>query len=315
MTDERNIAFVFPGQGSQAVGMGQALCDEFAEAGAVFEEAEDALKLGLRELCFHGPEADLNRTEYAQPAILAVSVAALRVLERRCGLKPAWVAGHSLGEYSALVCAGAFTLADAVTVVRRRGRLMQEAVPQGEGSMAAILGLDAAAVRDVCEAAADGEVVAPANLNGGGQVVVSGTRGAVRRASQLARDRGARRVVELAVSAPFHCALMRPAAEGLRAVLEDVAVRPLSVGVITNAEAALNSDADRVKALLVEQVVAPVRWEESVEALKELGCRCAVELGPGKVLSGLIRRIDRQVRNLNLEQPGDLDGLLAELGS
>ena len=315
MTDESNIAFVFPGQGSQAVGMGQALCDEFAEAGAVFEEAEDALKLGLRELCFHGPEADLNRTEYTQPAILAVSVAALRVLERRCGLKPAWVAGHSLGEYSALVCAGAFTLADAVTVVRQRGRLMQEAVPQGEGSMAAILGLDAAAVRDVCEAAADGEVVAPANLNGGGQVVVSGTRGAVRRASQLARDRGARRVVELAVSAPFHCALMRPAAEGLRAVLEDVAVRPLSVGVITNAEAALNSDADRVKALLVEQVVAPVRWEESVEALKELGCRCAVELGPGKVLSGLIRRIDRQVRNLNLERPGDLDGLLAELGS
>ena len=315
MTDERNIAFVFPGQGSQAVGMGKALCDEFAEAGAVFEEAEDALKLDLRELCFHGPEADLNRTEYTQPAILAVSMAALRVLERRCGLKPAWVAGHSLGEYSALVCAGAFTLADAVTVVRQRGRLMQEAVPQGEGSMAAILGLDAAAVRDVCEAAADGEVVAPANLNGGGQVVVSGTRGAVRRASQLARDRGARRVVELAVSAPFHCALMRPAAEGLRAVLEDVAVRPLSVGVITNAEAALNSDADRVKALLVEQVVAPVRWEESVEALKELGCRCAVELGPGKVLSGLIRRIDRQVRNLNLEQPGDLDGLLAELGS
>ena len=315
MTDERNIAFVFPGQGSQAVGMGKALCDEFAEARAVFEEAEDALKLGLRELCFHGPEADLNRTEYTQPAILAVSMAALRVLERRCGLKPAWVAGHSLGEYSALVCAGAFTLADAVTVVRQRGRLMQEAVPQGEGSMAAILGLDAAAVRDVCEAAADGEVVAPANLNGGGQVVVSGARGAVRRASQLARDRGARRVVELAVSAPFHCALMRPVAEGLRAVLEDVAVRPLSVGVITNVEAALNSDADRVKALLAEQVVAPVRWEESVEALKELGCRCAVELGPGKVLSGLIRRIDRQVGNLNLEQPGDLDGLLAELGS
>ena len=315
MTDGQNIAFVFPGQGSQTVGMGQALCDEFAEARAVFEEAEDALGLGLRELCFRGPEADLNRTEFTQPAILTVSVAALRVLEHRGGLKPAWVAGHSLGEYSALVCAGAFGLAEAVTVVRERGRLMQEAVPEGQGGMAAVLGLAAAAVREVCDEVADGEVLAPANLNGGGQVVVSGARAAVQRAAQLARDRGARRVVELAVSAPFHCALMRPAAEGLRDVLERVEVRPLSVGVVTNVEAALNSDPRRVKPLLVEQVVAPVRWEESVEALKELGCECAVELGPGKVLSGLIRRIDRQMKNLNLEQPGDLDGVLAELGS
>ena len=315
MPDANDIAFVFPGQGSQSVGMGKDLCDRFAEARAAFEEAEDALGLDLRELCFRGPEADLNRTEYTQPAILTASVAALRVLERHGGVRPAWVAGHSLGEYSALVCAGAFRLADAAVVVRERGRLMQEAVPRGEGSMAAILGLDAAAVRELCEEVADGEVVAPANLNGGGQVVVSGARGAVERASQLARDRGARRVVELAVSAPFHCALMRPAAEGLREVLEGVAAAPLAMGVVTNVEAALNSDAERVKPLLVEQVVAPVRWEESVRALRALGCRRAVELGPGKVLSGLVRRIDRDIRTLNLDQPEDLDKVLGELGS
>ncbi len=315
MPDGNDIAFVFPGQGSQAVGMGKALCDQFAEARAAFEEAEDALGLDMRELCFRGPEADLNRTEYTQPAILTASVAALRVLERQGGVRPSWVAGHSLGEYSALVCAGAFRLADAAVVVRERGRLMQEAVPQGEGGMAAILGLDTAAVRKLCAEAADGEVVAPANLNGGGQVVVSGARGAVERASQLARDRGARRVVELAVSAPFHCALMRPAAEGLREVLEGVAVAPLAAGVVTNVEASLNSDPERVKPLLVEQVVAPVRWEESVHALRALGCRRAVELGPGKILSGLVRRIDRDIKTLNLDQPGDLDKVLEELGS
>jgi [acyl-carrier-protein] S-malonyltransferase len=192
---------------------------------------------------------------------------------------------------------------------------MQEAVPQGEGSMAAILGLDVAAVHQVCKEVADGEVVAPANLNGGGQVVISGARGAVQRALRLAQDRGAKRVVELTVSAPFHSMLMQPAAEGLREVLEGIEVRPLSVGVVTNVEASLNDDAERVKALLVEQVVEPVRWEESVKALKELGCRCTIELGPGKVLSGLIRRIVREIKNLNLEQPGDLQGVLAELGS
>ena len=315
MTDRTRTAFVFPGQGSQYVGMGQALCDKFPEARAVFEEAEDALGFGLRELCFRGPEADLNRTENTQPAILAVSVAALRALESRCGLKPAWVAGHSLGEYSALVCAGALGLADAARVVRERGRLMQQAVPEGEGGMAAILGLEAAAVHGICAEAADGEVVAPANLNGGGQVVVSGARAAVRRAAQLARDRGARKVVELAVSAPFHCALMKPAAEGLREVLEAVEVRPLSVGVVTNVEAAVNADPARVKPLLVEQVVAPVRWDESVRALVDLGCERAVELGPGRVLSGLIRRIDRSVRNLHVEAPENVDKLPTELGA
>jgi len=313
--EQTRTAFVFPGQGSQYVGMGQALCDRFPEAAAVFEEAEDALGFGLRELCFHGPEADLNRTENTQPAILTVSVAALRVLEGQCGLKPAWVAGHSLGEYSALVCAGALGLADAARVVRERGRLMQQAVPEGEGGMAAILGLEAAAVEGICAEAADGEVVAPANLNGGGQVVVSGACAAVRRAAQLARERGARKVVELAVSAPFHCALMKPAAEGLREVLEAVAVRPLSVGVVTNVEAAVNADPARVKPLLVEQVVAPVRWDESVRALVELGCERAVEIGPGRVLSGLIRRIDRGVHNLHVEAPEDVDKLVTELGA
>lgn len=314
MTDPGRIAFVFPGQGSQHVGMGKALCDRFPEARAVFDEAEDALRMDLRRVCFDGPEADLNRTACTQPAILAVSVAALRVLEGRCGTRPSWVAGHSLGEYSALVCAGALGLADAVTVVRERGRLMQEAVPEGEGGMAAVLGLEASVVREVCEQARGRETAAPANLNGGGQVVVSGAREAVKRAAQLARERGARKVVELAVSAPFHCALMEPAAEGLREVLEGVEVRPFQVGVVTNVEAALNSDPERVKPLLVEQVTAPVRWEESVETLVELGCECAVELGPGRVLSGLIRRIDRRVKTLNLERPEDLEGVLAELG-
>lgn len=313
--DNRDIAFVFPGQGSQFVGMGKALYEQYPEARVVFEEAGDELGQDLRELCFHGPEAELNRTENTQPAVLTVSVAALRVLQRQGGLKPAWVAGHSLGEYSALVCAGALGLANAVRVVRERGRLMQEAVPQGEGSMAAIFGLDVAAVHEICKEVADNEVVAPANLNGGGQVVISGAYDAVQRASRLAHDRGARRVVELTVSAPFHSTLMQPAAEGLREVLKGIEVRPLSVGVVTNVEASLNDDAERVKALLVEQVVGPVRWEESVKALKELGCRYAIELGPGKILSGLIRRIDRQIKNLNLEQPGELEGVLAEFGS
>ena len=312
MTDGNHTAFVFPGQGSQYVGMGQALCDRFPEAGAVFDEAEEALGLGLRRLCFDGPDAELNRTEHTQPAILTVSVAALRVLEARVGIEPSWVAGHSLGEYSALVCTGALGLADAVRVVRQRGRLMQQAVPEGEGGMAAVLGLEEAAVRELCEEARQGKVVAPANLNGGGQVVVSGAREAVRRAVRLARDRGARKVVELAVSAPFHCALMTPAAEGLRQVLEDVEVRPLRMGVVTNVEAALNSDPGRVKALLAEQVVAPVRWEESVRALVGLGCEQVIELGPGRVLSGLVRRIDRSMSTSNLEKPEDLEKLAAE---
>lgn len=314
MADPGRIAFVFPGQGSQYVGMGKALCEGFPEARAVFDEAEDALRMDLRRVCFDGPEADLNRTACTQPAILAVSVAALRVLEGRCGARPSWAAGHSLGEYSALVCAGALRLADAAAVVRERGRLMQEAVPEGEGGMAAVLGLEASVVREVCEQARGREVVAPANFNGGGQVVVSGAREAVRRAAQLARDRGARKVVDLPVSAPFHCALMEPASEGLREVLEGVEVRPFRVGVVTNVEAASNSDPERVKPLLVEQVAAPVRWEESVETLAGLGCECAVELGPGRVLSGLIRRIDRRMKTLHLERPEDLEGVLAELG-
>ena len=297
------------------MGMGKALCDRFPEAKAVFDEAEDALRMNLRQVCFDGPEADLNRTACTQPAVLAVSVAALRVLEGRCGRKPSWAAGHSLGEYSALVCAGALRLADAVRVVRERGRLMQEAVPEGEGGMAAVIGLEASVVREVCEQARGHEVAAPANLNGGGQVVVSGAREAVKRAAQLARERGARKVVELPVSAPFHCALMEPASEGLREVLGGVEVRSFPVGVVTNVEAALNSDPERVKSLLVEQVVAPVRWEESVETLAGLGCECAVELGPGRVLSGLIRRIDPRLKTLNLERPEDLEGVLAELGA
>ncbi len=313
MTDTGRAAFVFPGQGSQYVGMGRALCDRFPEARATFDEADEALGVSLRGLCFDGPESRLNRTEYTQPAILAVSVAALRVLESKVGVEPAWVAGHSLGEYGALVCAGALALPDAVRVVRERGRLMQQAVPEGKGGMAAVLGFEEAVVREICQEAGQGEVVAPANLNGGRQVVVSGACEAVRRAARLARDRGARKVVELTLSAPFHCALMTPAAEGLREVLEGIRVRPLRVGVVTNVEAALNTDAERVKSLLVQQVVAPVRWEESVKTLAGLGCRRVIELGPRRVLSGLIRRIDRGIDTSNLEKPEDLEKLMAKV--
>lgn len=304
------VAFLFPGQGSQHVGMGRELCEEFPEARRVFDEAEEALSLPLRRLCFSGPEPELRLTEYAQPAILTVSVAALRVLESRSALRPVCAAGHSLGEYSALVCVGALSFGDAVRVVRERGRLMQEAVPQGQGLMAVILGLEAREVEAICDEAAGGEVVAPANFNGAGQIVISGTRGAVLRAMQKARERGARRVVELPVSAPFHCPLMKPVSEGLKKVLAPVSIRPFSVGVITNVEARLNLDHARVKSLLVEQAACPVRWEESVRKIEEMGCGRALEIGPGKVLSGLVKRASPGLEVENFAAPEDLRKIL-----
>jgi len=302
----RALALLFPGQGSQAVGMGQALAQQFTVAAAVFAEADAALEFGLSGLCFTGPEEALRLTVNAQPAILAASIAALRVLEQETAIRPAYVAGHSLGEYTALVAAGALTLTDAVRVVRERGRLMQEAVPVGVGAMAALFGLSAEEVAQVCAEAARGEVVSPANLNGGGQVVVAGHAGAVRRAVAVAKARGAKRAVELAVSAPFHSALMAPVAEGLARVLASVPVRPPGVGVITNVTAEVNQDHRQVKDLLVRQVTAPVRWEESMQRLRALGCKAAVEVGPGRVLAGLLKRIVPELPCASFGDPATL---------
>ena len=300
------VAFVFPGQGSQYVVMGKDLYERFDAAKRIFMEAEEATRLPLKRLCFSGPEEELKLTEHTQPAILTVSIAALRVLESELPIKPVCVAGHSLGEYGALVSVGALAFGDAVKVVRERGRLMQEAVPPGAGLMAVVLGLPALEVERLCEEAQQGEVVAPANFNGAGQIVIAGARAAVLRAIALARERGAKRVMELPVSAPFHCPLMLPASEGLKRVLADVDVKPFSVGVVTNVEAALNRDSARVKSLLVEQTVSPVRWEESVQRLKELGCERVLEIGPGKVLSGLIKRISPRLEVASIENPQDL---------
>src|SRR5262245_51125434 len=259
----RIIALLFPGQGAQAAGMGKALAQQFPVAAQVFAEADAALGFGLSQLCFEGPDDDLKLTTNAQPAIVATSIAALRVLEQETGVQPAYVAGHSLGEYSALVAAGVLTLSDAVRIVRERGRLMQEAVPVGVGAMAALFNLSAEDVAAVCAEAAEGEVVSPANLNGGGQIVIAGHASAVRRAVAGAKARGAKRAVELAVSAPFHCALMKPAADGLARALESVTVHSPTAPVIANVTADINADPLRVKELLIQQVTAPVRWEES----------------------------------------------------
>lgn len=305
MTSSR-VAFVFPGQGSQYVGMGKELCGQFPAAKETFAEADDALGFRLSELCFSGPEADLKLTENTQPAILTASIAALRVLQTEASVEPALVAGHSLGEYSALVAVGALQFRDAVKLVHERGRLMQQAVPTGEGAMAVVLGLEMADVQRLCADAAQGEVVSPANFNGSGQVVIAGAKPAVARAAALAKERGAKRVLDLPVSAPFHCQLMRPAADGLRRALADISVRPFAVGVVTNVEADVNLATDRVKALLVEQAVSPVRWEESVKKLAALGCGRAIEIGPGKVLKGLMKRIVPALEVDNFESPADL---------
>jgi [acyl-carrier-protein] S-malonyltransferase len=274
--------------------MGKDLCDRFAVARAVFAEADDVLQFRLAKLCFEGPLEELTLTANTQPALLTVSWAMRRVLDDALGIGPAWAAGHSLGEFGALVAAGALAFADALRVVRERGRAMQTAVAPGVGGMTAIVGLDAAAVADVCRDAANGQVVSPANFNGGGQVVIAGHREAVDRAAALAKQRGAK-ALPLAVSAPFHCALMAPAAERLRQVLDAVPLAPLRCPVVTNVEAQPCTDASRVKDLLVRQLVNPVRWQESVEALARLGCTAAIEVGPGRVLRGLVKRIAPEI--------------------
>ena len=301
------IAFIFPGQGSQKVGMGRGLADAFAEARAAFDEAEAALP-GLTKVIFEGPEAELVLTENAQPAILTVSVAAQRVLAAH-GIEPAFVAGHSLGEYSANVVAGTMRFGDAVRIVRRRGQYMQDAVPVGAGSMAAILGLDADAVARACEDAAQGEVVSPANINGAGQVVIAGATGAVQRAGERAKTLGAKRVIPLAVSAPFHCALLKPAEERLEPELRALAVQNPRVPVVANVDAEPKRDAASAIDALVRQVSAPVRWEQVVRRLASEGVTNYVEVGPGTVLSGLVKKIHQEAVVSNFAGPDDLASL------
>ena len=294
-------SFLFPGQGSQYAGMGKDLAENLPIARHTFEEADEALGFKLSSLCFNGPEEDLKLTFNTQPAILTASVAALRVVQQETGLQADCVAGHSLGEYSALVCGGALTLADAVRTVRSRGTFMQEAVPVGVGAMAAMLSIEAEELAAICAEAAQGEVVAPANFNSPGQIVIAGHATAVNRTIELAKAKGFRKAMLLPVSAPFHCALMQPAADRLKEVLDCVTIHPLTLPVVTNVEAAANQDAGRVRELLVAQVCAPVRWEQSVHAMINQGVSRFVEIGPGKVLTGLVKRINKEMALVNIE--------------
>ncbi|MBJ6800005.1 ACP S-malonyltransferase [Geomonas propionica] len=297
----QSYAFIFPGQGSQYAGMGKDLADNFKTAKVAFEEADDALGFSLSKLCFEGPEEDLKLTANTQPAILAASVAAFRVLKEESPLVPSFVAGHSLGEYSALVAAGALNFADALRTVRARGSYMQDAVPVGVGAMAAILGAEADVLKDICAEAAQGEVVSPANFNSPGQIVVAGHTAAVNRAIEIAKARGFRKAMLLPVSAPFHCALMKPAADRLAQTLEAVQVNAMTAPVVSNVEAKPNSDAARVKPLLVEQVCAPVLWEQIIQNIVAAGVTNFIEIGPGKVLAGLVKRIDKEAACVSVQ--------------
>jgi [acyl-carrier-protein] S-malonyltransferase len=305
MSELHNIAFLFPGQGSQSVGMGKDLAAHFAVARQTFDEADEALGYKLSRVCFEGPEEQLRMTEVTQPAILTVSVAAWRVLDER-GVKPAFVAGHSLGEYSAHVAAGTISFADAVRTVRRRGQYMQAAVPVGIGAMAAILGMEPEKVAAVCADAAQGEVCEAANINSPEQIVISGHTAAVERATKLADERGAKRAKVLPVSAPFHCSLMMPAQERLAADLNAMAFANPSVPVVCNVEATPVSEASASRDALIRQVTGSVKWDASVRELMALGARLFVELGPGKVLSGLMRQIDRTKKAINVEDEASL---------
>jgi [acyl-carrier-protein] S-malonyltransferase len=289
--------------------MGKELADNFTVARQVFEEANDALGFDLASLCYNGPEEELKLTANTQPAILTTSVAALRVLSSESGLVPSFAAGHSLGEYSALVCAGGLAFADAVRVVRQRGTFMQEAVPVGTGSMAAILGLGLDDLAVVCREAAQGQVVAPANFNSDGQVVIAGHTEAVDRAIVLAKEKGAKRAMPLPVSAPFHCSLMVPAGDRLATVLDGIEVGEMTLPVITNVEAAPNQDSARVREMLVKQVSAPVRWQETIASMVESGVDRYIEIGPGKVLSGLAKRMAKGSTIQNLQNVADLGAL------
>jgi [acyl-carrier-protein] S-malonyltransferase len=313
-------AFVFPGQGSQAVGMGRALAEAFPVARHVFEEVDDALKQKLSKLMFEGPEADLTLTENAQPALMAVSQAVLKVLETEgkwtLAAKARFVAGHSLGEYSALAAAGALSIPDAARLLKLRGQVMQKAVPVGIGAMAALLGLDLPAAQEISAAAAKetGKVCSTANDNSPGQVVVSGHKEAVERAIALAAEKGAKRSVMLPVSAPFHCALMQPAADAMGEALGTAMLNVPSVPLIANVTAAPVSDPEQIRKLLSEQITGTVRWRESIETMKKEGVTRIFELGSGKVLAGLVKRIDREIEASSAGTPEDIEATLKALG-
>jgi [acyl-carrier-protein] S-malonyltransferase len=308
------VALLFPGQASQFPGMGKELHEAHAAAREVFQEASDALSHDVAALCFRGTEEELRLTENTQPAIFTVSVAAFRVLEAETGIRPAVAAGHSLGEYSALVASGAIPLRDAVRVLRSRGRYMQEAVPVGEGAMAAVIGLSAEGVEAACRLASPHGVVSPANYNGGDQIVISGSAKAVAAACEAAKAAGAKRALPLPVSAPFHCALMAPAAERLAPELSAVPQGAFRFPVVANVTARAYGETDRIAEVLVRQITAPVRWEESVRGMRGAGADGFLEVGPGKVLSGLVRRIDKDARTAAFCAPSELESVRAFLG-
>jgi [acyl-carrier-protein] S-malonyltransferase len=306
------LAFLFPGQASQYCGMGRDLAANFPEAKAVFDEADAALKFSITQTCFEGSEEALKLTENTQPAILTVSTAAYRALAGK-GIVPDFVAGHSLGEYSALVAAGGVDFSAAVRLVRARGKYMQEAVPSGQGAMAAILGLSPTEVADICKKAAENEVVSPANLNSPEQTVISGSAAAVKRAVEIASQSGAKRAVILPVSAPFHCALMMPAQQRLEADLRATQFNALKIPLITNVDAQAITTGEEARNALIRQVTAPVRWLDSVREMIESGVTVFVEVGPGKVLTGLLRQIDRSVRVFNVEDCASLQATMEKL--
>lgn len=304
------IAFLFPGQGAQKVGMGKELTEKYAVARQTFEEADEALGFSLSKLCFEGPEDQLKLTEHTQPAILTMSVAAMRVLREK-GIDCQFAAGHSLGEYSAHVAAGTLSFADAVRTVRNRGHYMQEAVPVGQGAMAAILGLEPAVVAEICKEAAQGEVVQPANINSPGQIVISGSKAPVERAAELAKSRGARKTVMLPVSAPFHCPLMQPAQDRLAVDLRALTFNDPKFPVIKNIDAEQVTSGEAAREALIHQVTGSVQWESSMKTLISAGVDLFVELGPGRVLCGLMRQIDREKKCLNVEDEASLEATLA----
>jgi [acyl-carrier-protein] S-malonyltransferase len=304
---EHETAFVFPGQGSQFAGMGKDVYEAYPAARKVFDDVDEALGFAISKLCFEGPEEQLKLTENTQPAILAVSSAILAVLEERGATRRDVVAGHSLGEYSAIVSVGGLTPAEAAAIVRMRGRFMQEAVPVGSGGMAALIGPSVDDAHAICEEAAQGEVLSVANINAPGQIVIAGTKSAIDRAIDVAKKRGVRRALPLPVSAPFHCALMEPAAERLRPILDDANFKDLWVALVSNVDASPIGTATAVRNALLRQVASPVRWVESVQKMISMGVKRFVEVGPGNVLTGLIKRIDSSVELVNVSDAASIE--------